>query len=229
MLSSSRAGCVRGEAARFGTVTASEEIVERIRGLDRLHDGNPVLIAIDGGSGAGKTAVVDEVHRYLPEAATVQCDDFFAAGVALSDWQQMSVPERAARCIDWRRLRSEALYPLSRRRRASWRLFDFSSPSGLAAETVTVEPASIVLVDGIYSGRPELADLVTLTVLVDAPVELRRARHNAREGGDESWWHQIWDPAEEHYLSTVRPPTAFDLVVDGAGPAKSGGPGAASA
>ena len=129
-----------------------------------------------------RTAVVDELRRYLPEAATVHCDDFFAASVAMSDWQQISVPERAARCIDWRRLRSEALYPLSQRRRASWRPFDFSSPSGLAAETVTVEPASIVLVDGIYSGRPELADLMTLTVLVDAPVELRQARHDAREG-----------------------------------------------
>lgn len=189
--------------------------MERIRSLDRLHEGSPVIVAIDGGSGAGKTTVVDELRRYLPEAATVHCDDFFSASVAPSDWQLMSVPERAARCIDWQRLRSEALCPLSQRRRASWRPFDFSSPSGLAAETVTVEPASIVLVDGVYSGRPELADLMTLTVLVDAPVELRRTRHDAREGGDDSLWHQTWDPAEEHYLTNVRPPTAFDLVVNG--------------
>lgn len=201
--------------ARSGSVTAAAAISERIRALDRLHEGGPVLVAIDGGSGSGKTTVVHELRRHLPDTVTVHCDDFFAAGVAISEWQRMSVPERAARCIDWRRLRSEALGPLSRRRRACWRPFDFSTPSRLAAETVTVEPASVVLVDGIYSGRPELDDMMTLTVLVDAPVELRRARHDAREGGDESLWHQTWAPAEEHYLSTVRPPTAFDLVVTG--------------
>ncbi|ALE86560.1 MULTISPECIES: uridine kinase family protein [unclassified Pseudonocardia] len=194
-------------------MTAAREILEQLRRLDRDQEDSPILIALDGGSGAGKTAVADELRRFLPDTVIVHCDDFFAANVAMASWEQMSAPERAARCIDWRRLRSEALYPLSRRRRASWRPFDFSRPSGLATETVTVEPASVVLVDGIYSGRPELADLMTFTVLVDAPVELRRARHDAREGGDESLWHQMWDPAEEHYLTSVRPPTTFDLVV----------------
>lgn len=187
----------------------------RLQRLERHCSPTPALIAIDGGSGAGKTTTVEELRRYLTEASCVHCDDFFDAGVEISEWHSMSPAERASRCIDWRRLRSEALRPLSRGRRASWHPFDVSTASGLSADVVTAEPSGIVVVDGIYSSRPELVDMMALTVLVDASAATRRRRHDIREGGDESMWHQIWDAAEDHYLAHIRPPGTFDLVVQG--------------
>jgi uridine kinase len=77
------------------------------------------------------------------------------------------------------------------------------------------EPAPVIVIDGAYSARPELADLLDLTVLVDAPESVRRARLEARE--EPAFlhaWHQRWDDAERYYFGQVRPIESFDLVVD---------------
>ena len=72
----------------------------------------------------------------------------------------------------------------------------------------------MVVLDGAYSTRPELADLIDLAVLVDVPAEVRHARLRAREDPDFlQHWHVRWDAAEEHYFTRVRPASSFDLVV----------------
>jgi len=75
-------------------------------------------------------------------------------------------------------------------------------------------PAPVIVLEGAYSARPELADLIDLTVLVDAPLQLRLARLAAREAPSFlEAWHRRWDDAEAHYFTHVRPPSSFDLVV----------------
>jgi para-aminobenzoate synthetase len=70
------------------------------------------------------------------------------------------------------------------------------------------------VLDAVYSGRPELADLVDLAVLVTLADEMRRARLVARDGEAYTQrWHAIWDSAEEHYFTRVRPPESFDIIV----------------
>ena len=81
-------------------------------------------------------------------------------------------------------------------------------------DVVRLEPRPIVLLDGAYSGRPELADLVHLSVLVDVPIETCHARLAKREeSGFIEQWHQRWDEAEAHYFTQVRPASSFDLIV----------------
>jgi uridine kinase len=71
-------------------------------------------------------------------------------------------------------------------------------------------PRPVILIDGAYSSRPELADLLDLTVLVDAPAGTRRARLALREeAGFLERWHSRWDAAETHYFTSVRPPGSF--------------------
>ncbi len=90
---------------------------------------------------------------------------------------------------------------------------------GIAAER---SPARMVIVDGsAYSSRSELADLLDLTVLVNAPQTERSRRLAVRE--DAAFlkaWHARWDAAEEHYFGHLRPPTAFDLVFEASVPSK---------
>jgi uridine kinase len=71
----------------------------------------------------------------------------------------------------------------------------------------------VIIIDGIYSCRPELDDVIDLSVLVEAPAAIRRQRHNEREATDEAGWHSRWDDAEDHYFAHVRPPESYDLVV----------------
>ena len=72
----------------------------------------------------------------------------------------------------------------------------------------------MIVLEGAYSSRPELADLVNLSVLVDSPVGVRHRRLAAREDGEFlRCWHARWDEAEAYYFSRVRPKASFDLIV----------------
>ena len=71
-----------------------------------------------------------------------------------------------------------------------------------------------MVLDGAYSTRPELSDLIDLAVLVDASPKLRRARLAARETPNVlTVWHERWDAAEAYYFTHVRPAWSFDLVM----------------
>ncbi|MDQ6884473.1 MAG: hypothetical protein M3077_09620 [Candidatus Dormibacteraeota bacterium] len=177
----------------------------------------PFLVALDGGTGAGKSTVAALVAAELG-GSVVATDDFFSSHVTGAEWDAYTAAEKAALAINWRRLRREALEPLRRGQQASWHPFDFESydyttGSGLADEVVTRAPTRVIVVDGIYSCRPELADLIDLCVLVDASASVRRQRHDRREGDDEADWHSRWDEAENYYFRKVRPPESFDLIV----------------
>ena len=170
-------------------------------------------------SGSGKSTLAALVAAEL-EAVIVPGDDFFAAEITDAEWDLFDAPGRARAAIDWRRLRREALEPLIAGRAASWHPFDFAAgtrPDGSyprSAETEVRQPGSVIVVDGAYSCRPELADLIDVAVLVDVPVSERHLRLASRD--DKAFsdaWHARWDAAEDHYFTRIRPASSFDLVV----------------
>lgn len=198
-------------------IRAADTIIAAIR--QKLHNRTtPLLVALDGGSGAGKSTLALLIAETL-NAAHIPSDDFYAAHIADAEWDARTPVEKAADAVDWRRLRAEALEPLLAGQPARWHPFDFAAlrsdgtypPS---ADFVERQPARVILLDGIYSTRPELADLVDLSVLVDVPAAVRHQRLDAREDSDFlKAWHARWDAAEAYYLTYVRPKASFDLVV----------------
>ncbi len=172
----------------------------------------PLLVAIDGPSGAGKSALAAAIAAEV-EAVVVDGDDFYAGG-SDAEWDARTAKEKVDHCIDWHRLRSEALEPLLAGRPASWHPFDWEAGYDLAERTTVCQPASVIILDGAYSARPELADLVGLSVLVDVPAEIRRQRLIEREGEDAiDEWYDRWDEAELYYFTEIRPRSWFDVVV----------------
>jgi uridine kinase len=105
-------------------------------------------------------------------------------------------------------------------RPAAWYPFDFEAgprPDGtypLATSPTTRDPAAVVVLDGAYCSRPELADLIDLSVLVDVSAAERHRRLAERDGeAYTATWQQRWSAAEDYYFTAVRPRSSFDLVV----------------
>jgi uridine kinase len=203
-------------------VTPASGVVAEIRAR-LVGRSRPLLVAIDGPSGSGKSHVAAEVAENL-NAVVVPGDDFYAAHVTYDEWDARTPAQRAADVFDWRRLRTEALEPLLAGRTASWHAFDFGAKRSdgtfpLAKAPVTREPAAIVILDGAYSSRPELSDLVDLSVLVEVSPHERHRRLVERDGNAYTdGWQKRWNGAEEYYFTAVRPPSSFDLVVVNEGP-----------
>lgn len=179
----------------------------------------PFLVAVDGRSGAGKSTLAGRLREALAPAVIVPSDDFYAAHIPAAAWDAHPPAWRAKEALAWQRLRADALEPLLAGRPARWQPFDFEAPRPdgtypLRARPETRAPARLIILEGAYSSRPELADVIGLAVLVEAPGAVRRARLAARE--DAAFlaeWHARWDAAEDYYFTHVRPPTAFDVVL----------------
>jgi len=180
----------------------------------------PILVALDGGSGAGKSSLSVMLWHQL-DAVVVQLDDFFAANIPDWEWDTFSIPERARLVFDWHRLRKEALEPLRASAIARWHPFDFTAglrPDGtcaLSPQTIEKQPAPVIILEGAYSASPEIADLVDLAVLIDVPVHERHKRIDGREADKEfvRRWHARWDAVEAHYFVDIRPRSSFDIVI----------------
>ena len=199
---------VTGGAAVGALVTAAQRLLVRRR---------PLLIAIDGRSGSGKSTLAASAARELG-AVIVAADDFYAGGND-RDWAAVPVQKRVERVIDWTRLRREALEPLLRGEPAMWHPLEFAPGVGWVGwkeELVRVDPADVIILDGAYSARTELADIVDIAVLVEAAEGTRRERLLAREGSEFiARWHELWDGPESLYFGQPRSSSDFDLVVSG--------------
>ena len=182
--------------------------------------GAAIVLALDGPSGSGKSTIAKELAAET-HATVIPTDDFFAAQLTAAEWEVRSAAERARDALDWKRLRLCALEPLRRGQVARWYPFDFGAgerPDGsysMSTTPVEREPSPLIVVEGAYCTRPELGDLIDLTVLIDAPAAIRRQRLAARE--DPAFieaWYRRWDDAESFYFTHVRPASSFTIVVD---------------
>jgi uridine kinase len=171
------------------------------------------VVALDGRSGSGKSTLARAV-AVICGAAVIEGDDFYGGGTA-EEWDAMTPAERADHCIDWRRQRP-VLEWLRQGRPASWLPFDWEADAGgLADGRRTCEPGPIVILEGAYSARPELADLIDFSVLLVVSDAERLARMRRREGDefDGDWWRR-WESAERHYFEHTMRPGSFDLVLE---------------
>jgi para-aminobenzoate synthetase len=198
-----------------------EQII--LREIERLRTDvrKPIVVALDGGSGAGKTTIAQRLVR-LADVALVQLDDFYQTVIPESEWPQKTVGQRLNGVFDWSRVRSEALDPLRAGRPGRWHAFDFvrglskGGTYSLKEEVTEVAPAPTILVEGAYSASPRLRDLIDLAVLVYVQNKTRHLRAAVRERDDAEFlakWHAIWDEVEAHYFQLVCPPESFDLVI----------------
>jgi uridine kinase len=184
---------------------AARQVVDAISGW-QLEKPDQLVVAIDGHGAAGKSVLADAV-RGLLSATVVHVDDFFReAGSTAGDGESPM-----AAYYDWQRLRREVLAPLHSGERVSFRAFDWETNDYLPG-VVVVEPAELILVEGVSSTAAALVDLVDRAVLVVTPESERVARLHERIR-DEVWDNE-WLAAERSYFSE-RPEGWFDLVVSG--------------
>lgn len=190
---------------------------------DRPGPGGPLIVAIDGHGAAGKSTIAG-LAAAAAGATLIHTDDFFVSpvppvGAGPATAGRAEAARALGRYYDWRRLRAQALEPLLARREVSFRRFDWDRGSGLDG-TVCAVPADVILLEGVFSAAPAMADLVGRSVFVETPEPERLRRLRRRVPPDA--WDDTWLSAERGYFGLVRPPSSFDLVVPGADPCHAG-------
>ena len=141
----------------------------------------PVLVAIVGGSGSGKSWLCQKLARALqPHAARLCLDDFYLDRSHLSPAQRTRLNFDLPQAIDWRRL-DKVLKAALAGRAIRVPLYDFKTHCRLEREQV-LTPKPIILMEGLWLlRRPGTRRLFCLSIFLESPARTRLRRRIARD------------------------------------------------
>jgi para-aminobenzoate synthetase len=170
----------------------------------------PVIIAIDGRSGAGKTTLAIELAARLRNHHRVS---LFHLEDIYPGWNGLTAGIE--------RYVSTVLAPLSRGDRAVWTSWDWEKHYD--GDTRVTLPAEIVIIEGVGAAAAEARPLLSAVIWADSPDDVRRTRALDRDGGTyEPFWDQ-WAAQEDEWLAVDDVPRQADIRVlneaDGSAPA----------
>lgn len=168
-----------------------------------------VLIAIDGHSAAGKSTLARTLQRVLENVQIVFGDDFYRV-MTEAERFHLGAIEGHQRYYDWERLENQVLRPLSVQQPARFQVYDWEAST--LERWKVVQPLGIVLVEGVFSARPELRHYYDAILFVETPKSIRDERQRQR-GDATSLWFYRWEAAEKHYLETYGLDDHADLIV----------------
>ncbi|WKT90879.1 uridine kinase [Microbacterium maritypicum] len=191
--------------------------------IESLRPENRILVALDGFDGAGKSHLSRElaVHarrRSSRPVVRVSIDGFHrpkaervAAGAGPEGFYSGSYRYDAfhACVVDGLRVHG-SITP---------GVWDVDRDEAVNPAPIAVPPAGVVLVDGIFLQRPELAKVWDATVWVHAPFEVSVPRGNARFPGNhdpdpEAPSNRRYVGGQRLYLSAARPQERATWVWD---------------
>ncbi|HYF71618.1 MAG TPA: 4-amino-4-deoxy-L-arabinose transferase [Nocardioides sp.] len=155
------------------------------------------LVCIDGPAGSGKTTLAGAVAALEPDAVVVHMDDLY------DGWAGLSRVDDQLRTL---------LEPLSRCEAGAYRRYDWLA--GRYAETVTVAPGELLVLEGVGSGSARFAHLVTALAWVEAPSDVRLRRGLERDGEAVRPHWERWQVDEAARFVRDGTRARADLVVD---------------
>lgn len=160
----------------------------------------PLLIAVDGFSGAGKTSLALELAAELRAHRSVA---LFHLEDVYPGWDGLDTG------MDYYRRR--VLEPLAQGRSADWQSWDWAA--GRYSTQHATEPADIVIFEGVGAGHRAARHLLDAVLWIESPEAVRRERALARDGETYAPHWNRW-AAQEAAWAVVDPvPAAADILV----------------
>lgn len=169
------------------------DVAARVRAVGAI----PVIVAVDGRSGSGKTTFAHALCDELAEATLVHLDHIYPGWDGLA-----ATPALVA---------TQILAPLRRHEPAAFRQFDWERED--SGSLVAVQPARFVIVEGAGSSVGPARPYVDLSVWLDADEPVRKARALGRDGDAYRPHWQRWADQEQQMFSSDNTREHADMVL----------------
>lgn len=159
----------------------------------------PLLVAIDGRCGAGKTTLAAQLQRRFGWSV-LHMDHFFLRPEQRTE-ERLRMPGGN---IDCERFLEEVLLPLKKgETEVSYRPYDCHRQE--LTEPVLIKPGAVCLIEGSYSCHPALWDNYDLHIFLTIDAEEQMRRIIGRNGADGAKaFRERWIPLEERYFAAYR-------------------------
>jgi uridine kinase len=142
------------------------------------------LVAIVGGSGAGKTWLADQLQKAIgTDVGRLSLDNFYRDRSRLTPARRANINFDHPRAIDWPLVKATLKSCQAGR---SFRVprYDFVTHTRLPGRELC-RPKSLTLVEGLWLLlRPSVRSLFFLRIFMDCPVRVRLARRLSRDAAE---------------------------------------------
>jgi len=184
--------------------------------------GRPVLLAVDGVDGSGKTTFAgDLADAYQREGWPVQVvhlDDYLNPRATRYRLGRDSPEGYFRDTYDLDAFRQHIIDPLGRdgNRTILPRWFDYRQNAPAKTDPITVIERAVVIVEGMFLHRDELAEVWDVSIFLVVPFEVSVARMALRDGSNADPEHpsnRRYVEGQRIYLSTCSPTDRANYLV----------------
>ena len=169
----------------------------------------PVLVAIDGRCGAGKSTLAAQLREQLP-CRVFHMDDFFLRPEQRTAARLAQPGEN----VDHERFLTEVLLPARRGEDVTYRPY-LCARRSLDAP-VAAPAARLTIVEGAYACHPALWEYYDLWVFLTVDSEEQLRRIQARNGPERAiQFRDRWIPLEEAYFAAFDVAARCDMLLHG--------------
>ena len=163
---------------------------------------NILVIGIAGGTGSGKSTLMDALVQHFGNNVTVLSHDNYYRrrdGISMEERQKINYDEPAALETD---LMARHLDILRQGRSVECPVYDFTQHNR-SDKVKRVEPKRVIIVEGILIfENKELRDLMDIRIFVDTDADVRLCRRIARDVNERG---RTLESVLEQYQTTVKP------------------------
>ena len=168
--------------------------------MERIRDRAPAcgvtrVVAVDGRSGAGKTALALDLADAMG-APILHLERLYPG------WRGLARTPAIVREI----LAALAVGELAHVRQWDWHA---SRPGS----RLTIRPTEELIIEGVGAGARVLRPFLSHVVWLEAPEPVRLRRALARDGDVYAPWWDVWAAQEDEYLRADATPHAADVVI----------------
>ena len=202
-------------------------LIERLAGLvEALPRPHPLRVCVDGPVAAGKTTLADELALVLRgrghDVIRASIDGFHRPRAERYRRGEDSAEGNYEDSFDYAALRRVLLDPLGSDGSRAYRraVFDFREDAPVPSPIAVASENAILLFDGVWLLRPELAEVWDFRIFVSVESEecLRRAlaRDTAIYGSRQEVERRHrgrYIPSQRLYLAAARPAEVADVIV----------------
>ena len=161
----------------------------------------PILIAIDGPAGSGKTSLANQLASNLNSATTIHMDDLY------NGWEDALTATLTRHLEEW------ILHPLAEHKSVKYQKFDWTSSA--YGPPVEITDINLLILEGVGAAQARIRQQADLTIWIEVGPQMGLARVLNRDGAQILPHMLKWQERESAHFIKDQTKENCQIFVDG--------------